>query len=398
MKDKLENNIEINEKKACSGCSACYSICPKQAISMVTDKEGFDYPVVNHDKCINCGLCKKVCPLRNQDKRLDKSRYFAVKNVDECTRMHSTSGGVFSILVNYVLEKDGVIYGAAYDKEFRVIHKRASDKSWEEFRGSKYVQSIIGDVFAEVRNDLKNKKWVLFSGTPCQVDGLQKYLEKSNIRRDTLITCDLVCHGVASPLVWQEYLDLAVGNRSVIKFINFRDKNNCGWHDSRFRIYDEKDKYIVDYAQPNGIYWGLFLNNYILRPSCYECHYSNFKRVGDFTLGDYWGIEHKHAEFDDNKGVSLFMVNTSQAQSIWEEIKKNTYNIEVNQGECVQPNLLNPSPCPLKRNQFFRVFRKRGILYAAKYVGVVVTYGIEKYKFKVMRKCIGLLEKIFKDK
>lgn len=319
--------IRISDKRECCGCSACAQACPQQAISMQPDKVGFLYPVINVSMCNDCGLCERTCPILSvREKRIPKHVY-AVKNNNENIRMNSSSGGLFSILAEDTIKKGGVVYGATFDDEWHVIHSRISQtEDIAKLRGSKYVQSTIGDIYKQVRQDLKERKEVLFSGTPCQVAGLQQFLKK---KYDYLTTVDFVCHGVPNPRIWEDYLkeensavrrslgkvpfSSSLESTSLIKGVNFRDKSN-GW---------EKYRFVLTLAKPSGEgkcssvlsstyvwehpYMLLFLHDLIVRPSCHSCRFRNGKSGADYTMGDFWCIKKFHEDFYDDKGVSLLM-------------------------------------------------------------------------------------------
>ena len=196
--------IRISEKEKCVGCHACYNICPTHSISMQIDVDGFWYPVVDIEKCIHCGRCEKVCPVLKQAKRNEEQlQIYGACSVDEDIRSQSSSGGVFSVLALHVLNKGGIVYGASFNSNFQVQHIGISSVTeLDKLRGSKYVQSQIGDIYRDVKQQLRNGKMVLFTGTPCQVDGLNNFLGRTY---DNLITQDIVCHGVPSPMVWEKY-------------------------------------------------------------------------------------------------------------------------------------------------------------------------------------------------
>lgn len=318
--------IQVIDKRNCCGCSACEQTCPKHAITMQPDKKGFSYPYVNIDKCIECGFCEQVCPILHEKEQRIPSHVYAVKNKDEKVRMKSSSGGLFSILAEDTIMKGGVVYGAAFDEDWNVRHVRIDDKQGiSKLRGSKYVQSQMGDTYKMVRNDLKEGRCVLFSGTPCQVAGLHHFLGR---KYNLLTTVGLVCHGVPNPRIWNDYLKeqitalrRSLGKvpfsslkfESLIKDINFRDKSN-GWE--KYRFSSELAKPSGDGKQSSVFsstyvwehpYMLLFLKDYILRPSCHNCKFRCGRSGADYTLGDYWGIERFHEDFFDDKGVSLAM-------------------------------------------------------------------------------------------
>ena len=220
--------IKIKAKEDCCGCYACYNICPKECITMESDNEGFWYPKIDKDKCINCNLCEKVCPIINKpNSSLYEKKSYAVFNKNEKIRLESSSGGIFSLLAEYVINNHGNVYGAVFDEDFNVKHVKINIlQDINLLRGSKYVQSRINDIFKSIKFDLKNNKIVLFTGTPCQIAGLQSFLQK---KYDNLILMDIVCHGVPSPLVWQQYInELKQNYKQNIKSIYFRDKST-GW-------------------------------------------------------------------------------------------------------------------------------------------------------------------------
>ena len=390
----MENkSIVISKKEECCGCSACFSICPTKAISMNEDGEGFQYPTVSSDKCINCGLCTAVCPLKKNPDLVNKQEYYAVKNTDDICRKESTSGGVFSLLAEYILQNSGVIYGADFDENFEVHHRRDTGDNWYRFKGAKYVQSDMKSVFEEVGVDLEKSLFVMFTGTPCQVAGLKEYLNKKKISMEKLLTCDLVCHGVPSPKIWRDYLQ-NICNIQEVGSVSFRSKESGGWHDSRLLIANRDKEVIREIKQGKGTYLSAFSNNVSLRPSCYECKYTNFDRVGDFTLGDFWGIEKTKPEIDDNKGISLLMVNSEKASRIWSQISDKADVVQMNKEECIQPNLVSPSQPYGDRELFWRVYTKHGLEAACKMMGYTEVSGLTRMSYTIYRKCIRVVDKL----
>ena len=350
-------------KDACCGCTACSSVCPVNAIRMTADDEGFQYPYVNQDLCIDCKRCVAVCPLKSERKDTKPFHIYASKNRNDSVREKSSSGGIFSLIADYTESKGGVIYGAAFAEDYSVRHMRAENRmEWKKFCGSKYVQSNLNDIFPQVREDLKNGREVLFSGTPCQVDGLKHYLAQANVSSEHLITCDLVCHGTPSPLIWSEYLAyLRSSSNRKIGFVSFRDKDLLGWHNSTLTIKDQEQRTILAQTQKDNFYFQLFVCHEILRPACHQCRYSNFCRPGDITLGDFWGVEKNFKQFDDDKGVSLVMINSEAGEKIWTAVQNNAVFFEVSQNQCVQPNLETPSKEGTGRRRFWRWYKKYGL-------------------------------------
>ena len=307
----------ISDKSHCSGCTACLFACPHRAISMNEDKEGFLYPVIDTDKCVDCGLCRKVCDGLNKWK-IETPSVYAAYIKDQDIRMTSSSGGIFSLLAEKVLLMGGVVYGAAFDENFDVKHVAIDNiKQLERLRGSKYVQSDLGDTFLEVKDYLNQGRKILFSGTPCQIGGLKGYLKNDY---PGLITIDLICHGVPSPKVWRKYVDIMKkGVGAPIKRISFRAKNSS-WKRYAVSFSYENDTAYLRYHW-NDPYMRGFLKDLYLRPSCYSCRFKSNNRASDITLADFWGIESVLPEMDDDKGTSLVIANTVKGQHTLSEIK-----------------------------------------------------------------------------
>ena len=309
--------IKVLDKSKCCGCEACVQICPKHCISFNADEEGFRYPVVASDLCIDCGLCEKACPVINKKDKRVPIQSFAAKNPCESERLRSSSGGIFIVLAKEVLNQGGVVFGARFDESWNVVHSYTdSVDGIEPFLGSKYVQSRIGDSYVKAKEFLLTGRKVLFSGTPCQIAGLRLYLRKEF---ENLITVDLICHGVPSPGIWQQYLSeiLTQQDNATIESITFRDKSS-GWKNYRFIVTlskflsaGKKQTFRVSHLHDEDPFFQGFNDyNLILRPSCMKCPSRNLRSGSDITLADFWGIETLIPEFDDDKGVSVIMVNT----------------------------------------------------------------------------------------
>lgn len=275
--------IQIKDKADCCGCTACVSICPKDAITMEPDTLGFKYPKVDLDKCIDCGLCEKVCAFNdNYDKSLNlkEPEIYAARHKDIHEIETSRSGAAFIAISDYILENGGIVYGVGYKDHFRVAHKRATTKEERnEFKGSKYVQSDLDGIFRQVKEDLKQGNTVLFSGTPCQTAGLNSYI--GNKLRENLVLVDIVCHGVPGPYMWRDYLDyLEKKQGSKICWVNFRDKQEYGWaaHKETFKFVKGEGKMSFTY---------LFYQNIMFRHSCGKCHFANTQRPSDITIADF---------------------------------------------------------------------------------------------------------------
>lgn len=303
----------------CSGCTACAMICPKGCIQMLADPDGFLYPVIDTDRCIRCGKCEHTCPVLNiQMPKEHPIRAFAGKSLDSECRRNSSSGGVFSVLAGYVLNCGGVVYGAAMTEALCVEHRSVTNsEEVAALRGSKYVSSKLGNTFLQVKTQLQTGRKVLFSGTPCQVEGLLHFLGK---QYDNLLTVDLICHGVPSPKVWEAYtVFLKNKYRSEIVSVSFRNKDS-GWKNFSMKVLFQNGS---EYSAPmrKDLFLHAFLDNLCLRPSCHDCSFKFAPRHSDFTLADYWGIQKCGPEADDDMGTSLIFANTEAANALLEALK-----------------------------------------------------------------------------
>lgn len=333
----------------CTGCGACASGCPKDAITMERDKEGFLYPVIHSDLCVCCGHCTAVCPALRERPERPLPAAFAAWNRAEDIRKDSTSGGVFSLLAGYVLECGGVVFGAAMDGHQHLRHVACFRKEelWR-LRGAKYVQSDLGDCYREVKHWLESRM-VLFSGTPCQVDGLYHYL---GTRPENLVTCDLVCHGVPSPGVWEDMVrSIEHRKGKTVQAVRFRNKVT-GWKDSHFTVVytdgsvDSAPLFATEYGHAFGR--ALFL-----RPSCYRCAYTSVSRVGDFTLGDFWGLRSDELPDQQEKGVSLLLVNTAHGSHLFDQLPLAKEKFPLERAIAGNPRLASPIAQPADRSAFF---------------------------------------------
>lgn len=304
--------VLFENKNECCGCGACKHVCPQTAIEMKSDGEGFLYPFIHKNLCVDCGLCEKVCGFKNRtEKNGEPLGCYAAINKDKGVLEKSTSGGAFGALASYVLEQDGIVFGCHMDEEFNVghIHISGINELWK-IQGSKYVQSNLKNTFAEVEENLLKGRLVLYSGTPCQIDGLRHFLGKEHSR---LITVDLICHGVPSNLFFKRYIQW-FENKYSVKIINykfrFKSKNMM---ECVGKIEYEKNGKIItkvlNFSEKYYFYY-FFMTGKISRDCCYSCPYSNTSRPADFTIGDYWGVEDFHPEINTENGVSAVLVNT----------------------------------------------------------------------------------------
>lgn len=346
---------KIIDKDKCCGCLACVSICPKNAINVIEDENGFKEPYIDQSKCIDCKLCVNTCPRNKFESYNSKTpKAYACYSLDEEIRKNSSSGGLFPIIARYILNNNGTVYGAAIQNNIAKHIRINSLDDLELLMGSKYVQSDTNGIYEMVKEDLKQNINVLFSGTPCQIAALYSYLNKSKVQSiETLYTIEVICHGVPSPKVLDKYLKEKQNEySSSIKKINFRDKH-YGWKNFSFSIkFENGDKYIQSLSK--DIYMQAFLKNVCLRKSCYNCTFSSLPRTADITLGDYWGVQYKYSHLSDDKGISLMLVNNEKGNNLIESIKNDIY---------IEPTDLNfgieHNPCiikPVKEHENREIF------------------------------------------
>lgn len=361
--------IHITDKSKCSGCNACVQICPKQCIRMQEDCEGFLYPLVNDDMCVDCKLCEKVCPIINQNEPRRPLKIYAAKHPDDEIRLNSSSGGVFTLLAEQVIAEGGVVFGARFDESWQVVHDYTETvEGLAAFRGSKYVQSVIGNTYKSAQDFLEQGRKVMFTGTPCQIAGLRKFMRKEY---GNLLTVDVVCHGVPSPLVWRKYLEetrenlraerdagkntvsSSLKDLPVITGISFRDKTH-GWKKYGFRLRYAASKAAGNSVSssandsehtllqpfPENVFMKGFLSNFYLRPSCYACTARTGKSGSDISIADFWGVQSYYPEFDDDRGVGLVLVNSDKGRKAYEQTNsdsiESTYEQGLNQNPCLE--------------------------------------------------------------
>lgn len=374
--------INVQDKQNCCGCSACVQRCPKQCISLHEDEEGFLYPEVDLDVCIDCGLCEKVCPVLHQAEERVPLEVFAAKNPNEQIRMESSSGGVFTQLAELTIEAGGVVFGVKWNEHFEAVHAYTETKEGlSAFRGSKYVQSRVGETFQQTENFLKQGRQVLYVGTPCQIAGLKLFLRKDY---DNLLAVDFICHGTPSPGVFRWYMgellaDLfskpkksrrdilpisqipsvgisAKGIGCRIHSINFRDKVT-GWKEYSFTLEYSTlisgRKRRVSYNKGTQPFMSGFLQNLYLRPSCYACPAKSGKSNSDLTLGDYWKISSLYPELDDDMGVSSVCCNTTKGRDILSQLGIQLYHTTYEDLCKRNSSIIRACKEPKKRSVFF---------------------------------------------
>ncbi|MGR6836803.1 Coenzyme F420 hydrogenase/dehydrogenase, beta subunit C-terminal domain [Syntrophomonas erecta] len=354
--------VLYDKKESCCCCAACMNICPAQAIKIKADADGFTFPEINNDLCIECGLCNKVCAFQNIPVTGDEpiTTYAAInKNSDVLSA--SASGGIFGALASLILEKNGVVFGCAYNENMEPEHICVDNLlDMKKIQGSKYVQSNINITYKEAKGYLKGDRWVLFTGTPCQIAGLKSYL---GMDYNNLITADLICHGVPSEdffKVYIRYLEHKLKGKVID--LKFRDKSK-GWGHVEKVIYLKNGIVKEKLIQPfTSYYHSYFLKGDILRESCYECKYASRSRVGDFTMGDYWGIEKAHPEIGTKEGVSVLLVNSKKGIALIDELSKYLKLVESTFEQArVQNGPLNrPNAKSERRKTIFKAWHEGG--------------------------------------
>ena len=354
-------DICANEK--CTGCAACYSVCPNHAIEMIHDEDGFLRPRIDESKCVNCCLCKQVCQkTHNPNKNPIISSYIA-KAKERDIVINSSSGGVFYELSRYIINHGGTVVGVTYDENGRIKHMATNDLGEvNHMQGSKYVQSDVGITFIKTRELLKKGNLVLFSGTPCQISGLFAYLGKDY---PNLITVDNVCHGVPSSRVWNDYID-NISKQSVITKISFRDKRH-GWNDYTLSVKMKGGK-TYEERRGIGLYLRSFNSNISLRECCYSCEYKGENRCSDITLADAWGVQHNDPDMNDWLGTSLVLVHTEKGQNIIDATEKSLLikQIDYHQYSNYNVSLYKSAEINTSRGTFFETVSKKGTMYALK--------------------------------
>lgn len=346
--------IHITDKSQCCGCSACVQRCPKQCIRMEQDAEGFLYPVVDTTLCIDCHLCERVHPIINQDEERNPLNVYAARNVDDNIRLQSSSGGLFTLLAEKTIEQGGVVFGAQWDKEWNVRHAYTdSQEGISTFRGSKYLQSMIGNSYLLAEKFLKEGREVMFTGTPCQIAGLKHFLRKEYAN---LLAVEVICHSVPSPGVWQQYLSEKLQklkwDKSDIHHISFRDKKT-GWKSYSFTINSKKGSTYTELGGRNLFIRG-FLADLYTRPSCYACPSKQLKSGSDITLGDFWGIKSLIPEIDDDKGISAVMVNTEKGNVAMQKISVQLFPVSYEEVVRRNPALVKSAKTSGKKSEFFK--------------------------------------------
>ena len=399
---------KLCDKDKCTGCLACYNACNHDAISIISDGEGFLIPSIDTSKCVGCNLCVRSCPVLSfiDHPRLSSIEAYAAWQHDYDIVRNSSSGGVFTAIAQWVLKKQGVVYGAAFDKNLKVSHIGVDDvNELHLLQQSKYVQSNVGKSFYQTKQYLKEGRWVLYTGTPCQIAGLNNYLGVK-LDKSKLLTLDVVCHGVPTPLVFEDYKKHLEQKHSA-RLINFsfRDKKWSWLHfNVKATFSNGKEYYGTWEADP---FMRGFLREYFLRPSCHQCKYASLERPGDLSIADFWCYKHQRQEEQNkDRGINAVLVNTVQGKIVFDEIKKDLFAYQKPIDEPVRTNqalrgCFPPSP---KRVDFWKDYKMYGFEYLIpKYLypekmglGLKILYGLGKKPYYIYNGIVRILTKITK--
>ena len=386
---------EICKKEKCSGCGACLNICPTNAITMKEDYEGFLYPEIS-DKCIDCGKCKSVCPQSiMEDEYENICDVYAIQLKDKKKLKNSSSGGMFMLLAEYVIENGGVVFGASYDEDLVVRHTYAERmEELSSMQGSKYAQSDIRDCYRKAEDSLKNNRHVLFSGTPCQTEGLRTYLGKNY---EKLILLDIICSGVPSPMLFKKCIEsIEKKDKSKVFDYRFRDKEEFGYSNTTViyerKIKNKKVNKITIPDRTKNAYYIAFGKQAFLRKSCYECTYGKVERHSDFTCGDYVGTNNKILSMGNYDGISEIIIHTKKGQCVFEKLKDKIkwQSISIDDAKEGNKMLYSSLPASLRCPEMFSYLHKYGYNKTAKKFFPVLKITVTK---RIIRKLKAILKK-----
>lgn len=376
--------IEICPKDKCTGCTACYSNCSHDAITMITDNMGFKCPMIDEKKCINCGLCQKTCPILNTSSNASLNQCYVGYNKNDDEKNKASSGAIFSLIAERVIDEGGVVIGAAFDEDMCLKHIMVDNKDdLEKLKRSKYLQSDLNNIIQQIKESIQSRK-VLFVGTPCQVAGVKAVIKNSK----NLICIDLFCHGVPAPKLFEKYTkEIEDKYNDKITDYNFRDKAT-GWDSYSNTVIMKNNKY--SQLQSENDYMRLFLSDVALRESCFSCNFKLGNKYSDITLGDFWGVKNIYPDMYNKKGVSAIIINTNSGNCIFNEIKDKLEYKTCNLNDILKGNPLLERSCalPAKREQFLNDFDYLTVNSLRK------KYTKKKsFIKKVVRKCISILRK-----
>lgn len=346
--------LQIKSKTECCGCSACANVCPTQCIKMKADNEGFLYPSIDEKLCLNCSLCEEVCPILNKHTKVEfEQQAFIVQNRDEKVLRESTSGGAFTAIAEYILQLGGVVFGVEFTKANMARHICVDNREdlWR-FRNSKYVQSVIGNSYKQTKNFLEEGRYVCFSGTPCQIEGLKRYLKKEYER---LVTVDVVCRAVPSPMILKKYIEYQeIMLKDTISQVRFRDKY-YGYKYSTMNIVTANNKGDYHKGVESDPWLRAFFENICDRPSCHDCKFRDRYRESDFTIWDCFNVARFSKELDNDRGATRMLVNTKKGVQVFREISKKYSYVEMQPEEIINGSkeMYESPPQHEKREEFF---------------------------------------------
>lgn len=364
-----ETKYKITNHDYCTGCAACVTVCPAACITMKPDKEGFYYPDIDVKSCISCNMCKRICNTKSEnekpvlfhqkedgDKECSRNvRAYACYNKESAARLRASSGGIFELLAKEILKKNGIVFGVKMDG-LKAVHSYVERKEdLKDLLGSKYMQSEVGDAYKKAKDFLNQGRYVLFSGTPCQIDALNKVLHKNY---ENLLTVDFICHGISSPGVFQRYVGEYIGDNKIIKNISFRDKTE-GWKcfsmsiESENRDFYRKNMYEDTYLRS-------FLKNMNLRTSCFSCKYRKVDRASDLTLGDFWGSNEVFKDWKEDIGYSVVLIQSRKGKQLFQKIEDSIVFREVGIEKIIEhnPSVIASPWDEFSRDLFFKYLKK----------------------------------------
>ena len=358
--------IKLASENNCTGCQTCRVVCPKLAISMNKNIDGFLAPSIDQELCVKCHQCEKSCPILNKVPSSSfESKALIIKSKNEEIRMASSSGGVFSHLAEYIIREGGYVVGTAFTEDFHAVkHVMINDTSEISLlRGSKYLQSDVGNIYVHVKNKLLEGKKVLFSGTGCQIAGLRLYLKEEY---ENLFLVDVVCHGVPSQDLWSRYLSkIETDYQSRANNVNFRSKK-IGWEEFGLEAYFGENVYFKELK--DDPYLEIFQRNLSLRESCYNCKYKSATGIADVSIGDLWGADQIDSAFNDNRGISFVLVNSNKGERLMNAVKDQVNSKEINIEDAISHNrnIAFPATMPTNRKQFFADLTNKPLNYVLK--------------------------------
>lgn len=342
--------MNVNDLEKCCGCGECKYICPTNAISYKKNNQGFLFPTIDENSCVNCSLCVKRCTFNKEFISNEIIASFAVKHKNEEVRAQSRSGGVFTALTDFVLKRNGVVYGCVLQNFDTAVHVRATNSlERNEFRKSKYIQSDNTNIFEQIEKDVKDGLYVVYSGTSCQVNAVKDYLKDLDLSKVFFV--DVVCHGVPSPKVWQDYLKFVNKKNKKIKKVEFRDKDKFGWASHYESVTYQDGQYFS-----SNVFTTLFYSHLILRKDCFSCPYRHVYHHSDVTIADCWGIKQNNPEFDDDKGVSLVILNSEKGRNLFESVKNDLNVLQININDFLQPPLKDNWQMPQEWKDFWEYY------------------------------------------